>query len=150
MPPAPCIPEKEVRNLKTTAQRKAAFLRALGDSGSIAKSARVAGIDRTTHYEWLAKDPRYRARFEGASAMRRDTVLDALMERAVFGVFKPIIYKGKFCREPRCRIICQLADGTSAFADELPKGARVMERVALSQPMTAPWRAFTGKMSALP
>jgi hypothetical protein len=82
--------------------------------------------------------------------MRRDTVLDALMERAVFGVFKPVIYKGKSCREPRCRIICQLADGTSAFADELPKGARVMERVALSQPMTAPWRAFTGKMSALP
>ena len=57
MPPAPCIPEKEVRNLRTTAQRKAAFLRALGDSGSIAKSARVAGIDRTTHYEWFAKDP---------------------------------------------------------------------------------------------
>ena len=44
------------------------------------------------------------------------------------GVFKPYFYKGKACYASRKRTICDLADGTSAFADELPKGAEVTKR----------------------
>jgi hypothetical protein len=54
-----------------------------------------------------------------------DVLMDDLTHRARIGDFKPVIYKGRFCYAPRTRIICQLADGTSAFQDELPKGAEV-------------------------
>jgi hypothetical protein len=39
-----------------------------------------------------------------------------------------LVYKGKFSYAPRERTICDLADGTSAFADELPEGAEVTRR----------------------
>jgi response regulator of citrate/malate metabolism len=46
---------------KRTMTKKAAFLRAIGDNCSITRSARLADIDRTTHYEWLAQDEKYKA-----------------------------------------------------------------------------------------
>jgi hypothetical protein len=124
-------PVKSLQEVKTydpntnKAKKKAAFLEAFGKSGSIAISARCAGIDRTTHYEWLAKDAKYRAEFEMKVLMATDALKGQLFHLAVEGVFKPCIYKGKYCYESRIRTICQLADGTSAFQDELPKGAKV-------------------------
>jgi hypothetical protein len=107
------------------ARKKAAFLQAFEKCCSIARSARFAGIDRTTHYEWVAKDAKYKAEFEMRVLMASDAIKDELIRLGVKGVFEPAIYKGKFCYAPRERIICQLADGTSAFQDELPKGAKV-------------------------
>jgi hypothetical protein len=44
------------------------------------------------------------------------------------------IYKCKYCYESRIRTICQLADGTSAFQDELPKGGSARRlTIALSE-----------------
>jgi hypothetical protein len=108
-----------------TAGKKAAFLQAFGKYGSIAISAQLAGIDRTTHCEWLAKDAKYKAEFEMQELMAADAIKDQLFRLGVKGIFKPHIYKGKYCYESRIRTICQLADGTSAFQDELPKGAKV-------------------------
>ena len=124
-------PVKNIRDLKAdhrkprNARKKAAFLRAFGNNFSITKSARLVGIDRTTHYEWLAKDAKYKAAFERKVLMRADEIKDGLARLALTGVFKPVIYKGRFCYAPRIRILCELADGTSAFQDELPKGAKV-------------------------
>ena len=106
-------------------KKKAAFLRAFGKNLSITRSALLAGIDRTTHYEWFAKDTKYRAAFETKLMMATDAVKDELCRMGGTGVFVPSVYKGRFCYEQRIRIICQLADGTSAFQDELPKGAKV-------------------------
>jgi hypothetical protein len=108
--------------------RKAAFLRAFGDNGSVTSSARIAGIDRTTHYEWLARDTKYQAAFDRATQMAKDAVLDELVRRGVKGVFKPYIYKGKLQYATRERTLCTLADGTTAFEDELPKDATVTGR----------------------
>ncbi len=110
---------------KSTAKKKAAFLRDFGKYGSIARSARIAGIDRTTHYEWLVRDAKYKAKFELKVLMASDAERDALARLVREGFFTPLIYKGQFCYAARTRIICQLADGTSAFQDELPKGAQV-------------------------
>jgi hypothetical protein len=107
------------------ARKKAAFLQAFERHGSIAISAQLAGIDRTTHYEWLTKDPKYKAEFEMKVLMATDALTDELVSLAIKGVFKPHIRKGKYCYESRIRTICQLADGTSAFQDELKKGAKV-------------------------
>lgn len=107
------------------AKKKAAFLQAFEKYGSIAISAQLAGVDRTTHYEWIAKDAKYKAEFEMQVLMAADAMRDELVSPAG-GVFKPHIYKGKFCYESRMRTICQLADGTSAFQDELPKGAKII------------------------
>jgi hypothetical protein len=108
------------------AKKKAAFLRAFPKNLSITLSARLAGIDRSTHYEWLAKDAQYKAAFERKALMAADAMCAELVGPGLRGVFKPAIYKGQFCYVPRKRIICQLADGTSAFQDELPKGAKVI------------------------
>ena len=119
----------EVKTYDTNTNRvkkKAAFLQAFEKNGSIALSAQLAGIDRTTHYEWVAKDANYKAAFEMLVLMATDAIRDELVSRARNGVFKPHIYKGNFCYESRMRTICQLADGTSAFQDELPRGAKVI------------------------
>jgi hypothetical protein len=113
---------------KRTMAGKAAFLRAVADKVSIARCARLAGIDRTTHYQWLAQDAKYKAAFYLAEQMAKDAVYDDLVRRGRVGVFEPHIYKGEFCYERCKRMLCTLADGTSAFEDELPKDARVIER----------------------
>ena len=61
------IKANEPRQPKTRAtKRKAAFLRAFEDSGSVTHSALLAGIDPATHCDWLATDARYKAAFEAA------------------------------------------------------------------------------------
>jgi len=113
---------------KRTMARKAAFLRAFGNNGSVTRSARLAGIDRTTHYEWLAEDAKYKAAFYLTSQMARDALVDYLVHRGRIGVFEPLIYKGNFCYAERKRVLCKLADGTTAFEDELPEDAKVTQR----------------------
>ena len=124
-------PVKNIRGLKAdhrkplNAGKKAAFLRAFGNNFSITESARLVGIDRTTHNEWFAQDAKYQAAFEKKLLVAVDLLRDDLVRRARIGDFKPVIYNGRICYAPRIRTICQLADGTSAFQDELPKGAEV-------------------------
>jgi len=113
---------------KRTAARKAAFLQAFGDSGSVGRSARIAGINRTTHYEWLAQDTKYQAAFDRATQMAKGTVLDELLRQGLIGNFKPIVYKGEFQYAKRERTLCVLEDGTTAFEDQLPRDARVIQR----------------------
>jgi hypothetical protein len=98
-----------------TKERKTAFLRAFGENASILKSARLVGIDRTTHYDWLAKDAKYKAVFQNMLPGALEALEPDLWRLAMIGVFKPIIYKGKHCYAPRQRTICDLVDGTSAF-----------------------------------
>jgi hypothetical protein len=113
---------------KRTRARKAAFLRAFGDNGSVTSSARLTGIDRTTHYEWLAHDAKYKEAFAMATEMAQGAALDELIRRGRIGEFRPFMYKGRLQYARRERTLCTLADGTTAFADELPQGASIIER----------------------
>lgn len=108
--------------------KQVAFLRALADHGSVTKAAQLVGIDRTTHYEWLARDPKYQEEFEISKQMAEDAESDDLVHRARTGVFEPVVYKGQHQYVTRERTLCTLADGTTAFADELPEDATVVER----------------------
>ena len=113
---------------KRTRARKATFLRAFRAGGCVARSARTAGINRTTHYEWLAQDPMYKEDFDTAILMAKDAVRDELVRRGRIGDFKPFKYKGRFQYAKCERTLCMLADRTTAFADELPEGASIIER----------------------
>jgi hypothetical protein len=115
-------------NRNSTSARQAVFLEAISCNCTVTRAARLADIDRTTHYEWLARDAQYKAAFRIATQMARGAVFDAIVHRALNPVFKPFIYRGRYCYAERKRVVCELADGTTAFEDELPEGARVIQR----------------------
>jgi hypothetical protein len=117
---------RSIRN--PTRARKAAFLRAFGDNGSVTRSAQLAGINRTTHYQWLSEDTRYKAEFDLRIRMAEGDALDELVRRGRVGEFQPLIHKGQFQYAVLERTLCTLADGTTAFEDKLPKGATILER----------------------
>src|ERR1700734_1560515 len=108
--------------------RKAAFLRAFGDNGSVTRSAQLAGINRTTHYQWLSEDAGYKAEFDLGIRMAEGDALDELVRRGRVGEFQPLIHKGQFQYAVLERTLCTLADGTTAFEGKRPKGATVLER----------------------
>ena len=121
--------ERTPRPRKTNVRsRKRAFLRAYEDSGSETEAARLAGIDRATHYKWLATDAKYKAAFEASKRIAAGALQDMAIRLATVGSFEPHIYKGQFQYATRKRTMCQLEDGTAAFEDELPKGATVIGR----------------------
>jgi hypothetical protein len=122
------IPGKSApRQRKTHASRKKAFLRAFEDSGLVAESALLAGIDRATHYKWLATDAKYSAAFEATKPMAEGALQDHAIRLATVGFFQPLLYKGQFQYATRKRTLCKLTDGTTGFEDQLPKGANVSE-----------------------
>jgi hypothetical protein len=55
----------------------------------------MAGIDRGTHYDWLQKDPEYRAQFEAATDQAAQALEDEAVRRAYEGVERPVTVAGK-------------------------------------------------------
>jgi hypothetical protein len=70
-------------------------LEAFAVSCSIQKAARWANIHRQTHYDWLRKDATYPARFAEARERATQTLEDEAVRRAVEGVRRPVLYRGK-------------------------------------------------------
>jgi hypothetical protein len=77
-----------------THPKKRAFLAAYIVQGTITHAARLAGIERTSHNDWLA-DPVYAAAFERAKAMAAETVEREIIRRGVEGIDKPVYWQGK-------------------------------------------------------
>src|ERR1035438_4189978 len=71
------------------------FLEAFEVSCSIQKAARWANIHRQTHYDWLRKDATDPARFAEARERATQTLEDEAVRRAVEGVRRPVLYRGK-------------------------------------------------------
>lgn len=71
------------------------FLEAFAVCSSVQKAARWAGVHRQTHYDWLSADPTYPARFEEARRRAGQTLEDEAVRRAVEGVRRPVLYRGK-------------------------------------------------------
>ena len=77
--------------------KKKRFLEKYIDIGDITLTAKVTGIDRSTHYKWLEDDPEYQLSFTEADKQAADILETEAYRRAVKGVNKPIYYKGKRC-----------------------------------------------------
>lgn len=77
--------------------QQAAFLTAFGQIGVVTAAAKMVGIDRKRHYEWLA-DPRfpdYPAQFVEAEAIAVDRMEQAVITRGVHGWDEPVYQGGK-------------------------------------------------------
>lgn len=62
--------------------KKRAFLKAFSRIGFIVKAAKAAKIHFSSHYEWLAHDPDYRAAFEEAKEASIETLEETAWKRA--------------------------------------------------------------------
>jgi len=53
-------------------------------------------MDRSRHYQWLEEDPDYAKQFRQARIEAGQTLEDSAVERALKGVYEPIVYQGQF------------------------------------------------------
>ncbi len=75
--------------------RQRAFLKAFVKCGTIRGAAAEVGLSRDTHYDWLRSDAGYAAQFERATEIVIGDCEDALYERAVHGIRKPVTVAGE-------------------------------------------------------
>lgn len=65
------------------------------------KTAKAAGIDRTTFYKWLEDDEDFAKAFEDAKKRAVETLEAEAFRRGVKGILKPVFYKGGRCGQIR-------------------------------------------------
>ena len=75
--------------------KKARFLKAYGTVCQVTLAARMTGIDRGTHYDWLKADPGYKAAFEAVQDQAAQSLEDEAVRRAYEGVERPVTVAGK-------------------------------------------------------
>jgi len=75
--------------------RQRAFLSGYVQSCGIRSAARLSGLSRQSHYEWMRDDPLYREHFRRAKEIIADAVEEEVHRRARLGYETPIIYRGK-------------------------------------------------------
>lgn len=86
-----------------TARNKVAFLEAYATAGVITAAAQIVGIGPKCHYRWLKADKAYADAFTDKQAEADDALIKEARRRAVNGVQRPIIYKGKVVIDPVTR-----------------------------------------------
>jgi hypothetical protein len=72
-------------------------LAAFSGCGNISGAAKIAGIDRKNHYDWMQNDPDYPAMFQAADQTAAEALEAEARRRAVQGTDKPVFYKGEEC-----------------------------------------------------
>lgn len=81
--------------------KKRAFLAAFAELGIVTRAARAARIDRCSHFLWKKADSEYAAAFALAQQISWDSLEDAAIERAKYGIDRPIFHQGKICGKVR-------------------------------------------------
>lgn len=81
---------------------KKAMIAAMRKSlGVVTTAAEKAGIDRSTHYEWLKTDPAYKAEIEALVEVKRDFVESKLMTLVNAGDTSATIFCAKVLLKKR-------------------------------------------------
>jgi hypothetical protein len=75
--------------------RQRAFLAGFVAAMSVHGAARLSGVDRSCHYDWMSKDGRYAERFERARQMIADHFEAEIWRRAFVGVDTPLHWRGE-------------------------------------------------------
>ena len=83
-------PDHEITHAK-----KAAFLAAFVELGTVTHAARAAKMDRHSHYDWLKADALYAAAFTDAQAAAIDSLEREAIRRATTGIDEPVFHQGK-------------------------------------------------------
>jgi hypothetical protein len=92
-----------MRKLKLTEARRAVFLKALSDTGSVSTAVAVAGTSRTRVYELRKADPAFASAWEEAEEIAADGLEEEARRRAVEGVEEPLVSAGKLVRDDNGR-----------------------------------------------
>ena len=82
----------------TAEQRKAAqevFLQSFTLNGNVLLASKKAGVDRSSIYDWLEKDPSFSVLYHQAERDFQDVILGAIIQRAIHGYEKPLVSWGK-------------------------------------------------------
>lgn len=83
---------------RTLTHARETFIVALAKGASITKSCELAGIGRSTAYEWREADEAFAALWDEALEAGIDRLEDEARRRAVEGVEKPVVAMGKIAR----------------------------------------------------
>ena len=85
---------KNARDIATQTKKRA-FLAAYAEVGTITRAAEIAGVERKSHYLWMAKDPAYVEAFAAAGEQAGDRLEQEARRRAIEGVTEPVWYRGQ-------------------------------------------------------
>lgn len=88
----------KARTDRTLTHARETFITTLAGGASITKSCQVAGIGRTTAYEWRDADPAFKVLWDEALESGIDLLEDEARRRAVEGVERPVVAMGKIAR----------------------------------------------------
>ena len=86
---------RATRAKSTAAAKRKAFIAALTKSANVSRAAELAGVASSTVYRWRTEHDSFRLAWDDAINAALDALEAALIERAVKGVVKPIMYGGK-------------------------------------------------------
>lgn len=75
--------------------KKRAFLAAYARTGNVSEAARIAGVNRMSHYNWLADDERYADVFAHAHDIAIEYLEAVARQRATEGWLEPVFHKGE-------------------------------------------------------
>jgi hypothetical protein len=94
--PSPSLPAR-IRHDGWTAARQAAFLRAFAACGTVSAASRTVGMSRQSVYDLCARPSAiaFRKAFDAARDCTGGLIEDGAAERSIYGVPRPIFYKGE-------------------------------------------------------
>lgn len=95
-PRRPDTPDQGAMLAAVQRLKKEAFLGAFRNVATVSGAAKLAGIDKTTHYNWLQADQAYAEAFKEAQADAVDLLEQEARRRAIVGVEEPVVYQGAF------------------------------------------------------
>jgi hypothetical protein len=89
-------PSKAKRLQTRLIPKKAKFLKFFRATCNVARSAELAGIDKSLHYKWKREDPKYAADFDASIAEAAGNLEDSAVDWAMKGIFEPLVFQGQF------------------------------------------------------
>jgi hypothetical protein len=79
-------------------RRKRIFLKALAETGSVSRAAKIAGVSLRRPAEWRSVDPAFAQEWEDAMEQAADKLEAEAWRRAVEGVDEPVVSMGQIVR----------------------------------------------------
>jgi len=128
---------------KSVQAKREAFLAAYAEVGTVTHAAELAGISRTSHYQWM-ENQEYVEKFREAEKQACDRLEQEVRRRAVTGVLEPVFYQGE-----QCGTVRKYSDTLLIFATKgaLPQKYRENVSMEVSGPGGGPIDMRIAEMS---
>lgn len=142
---APKAARRSRRTPRDATAKKAAFLAAFAECGTVRHAAEAVGVDRSTAFRWLQNDPEFKAAFDDAEQQAADALEREARRRAIEGVNEPVIWQGQMTMvedpetgEERPLTVKKYSDTLLIFLLKGAKPEKYRERAEVSGPGGGP------------